>query len=180
MSNEQIDARFKIEAKLPTDVWEHMETLREYSLQCPRSVEFGVYDCTTTWALLAGHPQKLVSYDLVRRPEVDEVEQAASDSTTKFTFVQGNTIDVEIEETDLLFIDSHHSYAHLKRELELHADRVVKFIVLHDTTIFAETDQTYTGRGLWPAIEEFLAAKPEWKLRQRFTNCHGLTVLERA
>jgi len=36
------------------------------------------------------------------------------------------------------------------------------------------------ARGLWPAVEEFLAAHPfEWMLRDRFTNNNGLTVLER-
>jgi Methyltransferase domain len=33
--------------------------------------------------------------------------------------------------------------------------------------------------GLRPAVEEFLASHPEWRLRERFTNCNGLTVLER-
>jgi hypothetical protein len=32
---------------------------------------------------------------------------------------------------------------------------------------------------LWPAVEEFLAAGA-FRLRQRFTNNNGLTVLERA
>jgi hypothetical protein len=34
-------------------------------------------------------------------------------------------------------------------------------------------------RGLWPAVEEFLALHPEWKLKERYTNNNGLTVLER-
>jgi hypothetical protein len=34
--------------------------------------------------------------------------------------------------------------------------------------------------GLWKAIEEFLANNPEWKLKERFVNNNGLTVLERS
>jgi hypothetical protein len=33
------------------------------------------------------------------------------------------------------------------------------------------------AKGLWPAITEFLAEHPEWKLEERFTNNNGLTVL---
>jgi hypothetical protein len=35
------------------------------------------------------------------------------------------------------------------------------------------------NRGVWPAIEEFLAAHPEWILKERFTNNNGLTILQR-
>jgi hypothetical protein len=34
-------------------------------------------------------------------------------------------------------------------------------------------------KGLWPAVEEFLIDHPEWRLKERFTNNNGLTVLER-
>jgi len=36
-----------------------------------------------------------------------------------------------------------------------------------------------TKRGLWAAVEDFLVRHPEWKLRERRLNCHGLTTLER-
>lgn len=34
-------------------------------------------------------------------------------------------------------------------------------------------------RGLWPAVEEFLAEHAEWQLEKRYTNNNGLTVLAR-
>jgi hypothetical protein len=34
-------------------------------------------------------------------------------------------------------------------------------------------------RGLKPAIDEFLAAHPEWTVKEVFTNNNGLTVLQR-
>jgi hypothetical protein len=34
--------------------------------------------------------------------------------------------------------------------------------------------------GIWPAVVEFLLShKGEWRLKERFTNNNGLTVLER-
>ena len=190
MGYDHIDSKFNQLLHEPTDMREHMTTIKKYASRCKLIVEFGVYDCTSTWALIAGRPQKLTSYDLVRRQEVDEVEQAVSGSGTEFKFVTGDTAEIKIEETDLLFIDSMHTYGHLKKELALHSQKVSKFIVLHDTTTFGSIDQhsehrlingvLNTGRGLWPAVEEFISVGSDWKVDQRFTNCNGLTILVRS
>ena len=86
---------------------------------------------------------------------------------------------MEIEPTDLLFIDTFHVYQQLRRELELHADRVRRFIALHDTTTFGETGEHESSRGLWPAIVEFLAGSSQWRVAARYHNNNGLTILER-
>lgn len=99
---------------------------------------------------------------------------------------------------DGLFIDTWHVYAHLRRELAAHAGAVRRVIALHDTEIDGEHgDSLRMGsdiseqaraygypeaeirRGLWPAVEEFLAAHPEWSLSARRRNCNGLTILRR-
>jgi hypothetical protein len=85
---------------------------------------------------------------------------------------------VEIEGTDLLLIDTWHVYEQLKQELRLHGGKVRKYIVLHDTTTFAEYGETPGHRGLWSAVEEFLAQGTFW-LKQRRANNNGLTILER-
>ncbi len=179
MSDQLILDTFARVAREPTDMIEHMDVIKAYSEKCRTVVEFGVYDCTSTWALLAGLPERLTSYDIARRHEVDDVEAAARFANTSFRFVLADSTSVEIEESDLLFIDSMHTYEHLVKELAMHASKVKKFILLHDTTTFGNVDQSGVGRGLWPAIEEFLAAHTEWCLKERFVNCHGLTVLER-
>ena len=35
------------------------------------------------------------------------------------------------------------------------------------------------NKGLWPAITEFLEIHTDWKLKERFTNNNGLTILEK-
>jgi hypothetical protein len=67
----------------------------------------------------------------------------------------------------------------LRRELVLHAVKSRRFIVLHDTTTFGEQGEREGSRGLWPAVAEFLAAHPQWRLAARYHNNNGLTVLER-
>ena len=34
-------------------------------------------------------------------------------------------------------------------------------------------------RGLWPAVEEFLENNTNWKIKERYTNNNGLTILEK-
>jgi hypothetical protein len=179
MGAAEVQAGFRAARNPGTDMWEHMVTLLEYAERCHRVVEFGVYDCTSTWALLAGRPSWMRSYDIIRRPEVDQVERAAEGSGTDFKFILASTTDVKIEPTDLLFIDTLHTYMQLRMELALHAGKVSRYILMHDTTTFGEVDQFGGTPGLWEAVREHLEARPEWKIRDRFTNCHGLTVLER-
>jgi hypothetical protein len=86
---------------------------------------------------------------------------------------------VDIEETDLLFIDTRHDYDQLREELRRHADKVRKYIVLHDTTTYGERGETPGHQGLWPAVEE-LRTEGNFRLQARCTNNNGLTLLEAA
>lgn len=111
----------------------------------------------------------------------------------------GNTALVDIEETDVLLIDSWHVCAHVTEELERHHEYVRWRIVLHDTTVDAEVGESVRmghdiaheserfgykaadiERGIWPAIEDFVGRHPvTWRLAHRWTHCNGLAVLER-
>ena len=115
-------------------------------------------------------------------------------------------MDIEIEETDILFIDSWHIYGQLIRELNMHHKKVNKYIILHDTTVdgvhseIVRIPSRWNNRkkphylkiikdsnfneyelktGLWPAVEKFLENNKEWKIKERFTNNNGLTILEK-
>ena len=35
------------------------------------------------------------------------------------------------------------------------------------------------NKGLWPAIEEFLENNKNWKIKERYINNNGLTILEK-
>ena len=169
-----------------------LRLLKACSSQCQAVTEFGVHDCTSTWALLAGRPRRLVSYDIgstshpypgapgAVESEVGRVEQAAGGYGVEFRFVLGNTLEVEIDETDMVFFDTAHSYGHLKAELARHAGKARRFLAFHDTTTFADKDEGGGTPGIWAAIKEFMAAHPEWGVSERLTSYNGLTVLERS
>ena len=123
----------------------------------------------------------------------------AATNGIEYTFRQHDSATVDIpSEVDMLFIDTWHIYGHLKRELAKHHPSVKKYIIMHDTTVDEwEGESIRMGmdipkqvqesgypeeeirKGLWPAVEEFLAEHSEWKIKERFTNNNGLTILER-
>jgi glycosyltransferase involved in cell wall biosynthesis/predicted Zn-dependent protease len=162
--------------RTPSDINEHLPVLVVLARGCRHVTEFGTRTGVSTTAFLYSQPDRLVCYDRVRFPQVDRLVLVAG--RTDFTFREADVLWAEIEETDLLFIDTLHDYEQLTQELSLHAGKARRYIVLHDTTTFGETGETPGHRGLWPAVEEFLA-KGSFRLKERRTNNNGLTVLER-
>jgi len=176
----QIDSLYKYQCENKhTDIFEHLPTLLRYSEECEYITEFGVRDVASTWAFLKSRPKRLTSYDIYRSPSIDWVNDICKNEGVNFDFIQSSTLEVEIEKTDLLFIDTLHIYQQLKGELSKHSDKVKKYIIMHDTVTFGEYGEVNGSIGLMPALNEFLASNPQWKIREVYTNLHGLTVLER-
>ena len=175
--HDELEMYYRRVCENPSDINEHCPTLYLLAAQCRHVTEMGCRLGVSTTALLRAQPTTLVCYDLLRLPEFDNLFRFVG--RTELRFHEANSLDVEIEPTDLLFIDTFHVYEQLRRELELHADRACRFIALHDTTIFGEHGEQDGSRGLWPAVSDFLAAHPEWWLAARYHHNNGLTVLER-
>ena len=165
----------------PSDINEHLPTLKRYAEECEHITEMGVRWVVSTYALLMGKPTKMISYD-INSIHWDVIRDMVKEDTD-FSFQCANTLDLEIEETDLLFIDTLHNYNQLKGELKLHGNKSKKYIIFHDTTSFEWIGESYEGKvdekGLWYAIEEFLEENSHWELHERFTNNNGLTILKR-
>ena len=145
----------------------------------------GVRNPTTTYAILAGNPKKLVSYDIVRHENVSQVEALAPN----FEFILGNSLEVDIEETDFLFLDTHHRYGQLKAELALHAKKVRKYLLFHDTQSYRTIGESHyqeqpmkmydqNDPGIFLAIQELLAQR-EWVVDFEANYNNGLMVLRR-
>lgn len=160
------------------DMYGHMEVLRQLASRCSHVTEFGVRSVVSTWAFLHGCKGKIVSYDVAYPPEVKRAEQLCREEGVDWTFIKANVNDIEIEPTDLLFIDTVHKYGHLSGELQRHADKARKYIVLHDTTTFGDEGEDKQAPGLWRAIQEFVA-DGAWRVEQRYTHNNGLTVLRK-
>lgn len=191
---EKIKLIYEKESETSSDINEHLPTLLKYANECDHITEMGVRWVSSTWPLLLSNPKKLISYDIKKDPKINEVINLSKEYKIDYIFVEEDVLNVEIENTDLLFIDTLHTYNQLLLELELHSDKVNKYIILHDTTTFEDVDEIIYNhasplvknepknkQGLWTAVLDFLDSNKGkvWELGERFTNNNGLTILKR-
>ena len=166
----------------PSDINEHLPTLKRYAEKCEHITEMGVRWVVSTYAFMMGKPKTLVSIDIdsveAHGINTQDLVELAKTVDVDFKFIIGDTLVIEIEETDFLFIDTFHTYTQLKKELELHSSKVKKYIGFHDTTAYAQIGE-YNQVGLWPAIEEFLYSNRNWYVYEKFANNQGVTILKR-
>jgi len=199
-----VDYKFNMLSNEISDINEHLPTLSLYASDCESVFETGVRACVSSWAFVYGllrnnKSNKKLFLNDINKCNIYELMNATFDLpiTIEYQFV--NNLDLSLNQTyDLTFIDTWHVYGQLKRELTKFAPNTNKYIIMHDTTvdeIYGETirmglnskQQTLDSgipeneilKGLWPAVEEFLASNPEWILHERFTNNNGLTILRR-
>jgi len=171
-----IDELYKQRCEQQSDINEHLPKLQELAKKVCRVTEFGVREGNSTIALASARPVRMTSYDI--NPMNKDLEKLLTNNTN-FQFVLGDSTKVDIEPTDLLFIDTLHTYDQLLVELFRHHRNVSKYIVLHDTVSFGEIGEN-GGQGLKEAIKEFICGNPsQWQIKEEFTNNNGLTVLER-
>lgn len=155
------------------DINEHFPVIKKYAEECEIIYELGVRGIVSTWALLAGHPKKMVSVDIVHPSyfggDIESVSSICKENNIDYIFVLANSLEIEIEETDLLFIDTIHTCEQVTKELEKHAEKTKKYIIFHDTEI-PEMEN---------AVQLFLSKNAIWNLKEVKRNNNGLTVLER-
>jgi hypothetical protein len=101
-------------------------------------------------------------------------------SKTVSHFHKANTLDIVIQPTDLLFIDTLHTYDQLRGEL-LQAEFVSSCIILHDIHTYGKDGEGkgQKGKGLAKAVTEFLLANRQWQCTENRIYNNGLQVLEK-
>lgn len=160
-----------------SDINEHLPTLRELAENCNHVTELGVFVGNATFGLMAGRPKKLIGYDIPAtmvhrkvRSAIMQIENIAKDSEIEYVFIEGDTHEIIIEETDFLFLDTNQR-ARTFDELERHHLNVRKYIASHDTVYFSSQREAFT---------KFLNMhSAEWQLKDHYDNNNGLTVIER-
>lgn len=197
-----LEAQYAQKCRETSDIHEHLPTLREYASRGNSVVECGVRAVVSSYAFACALKGKtgalLTLIDPVRSPNVESFRVECEKEGLATQYFEASDLDCPLVEADLVFIDTWHVYAQLKRELHRWHVAARKYIALHDTTVDewhgetirnkwdAEAQSKESGfpvdeirKGLWPAVSEFLAQHPEWTLEARYTNNNGLTILRR-
>lgn len=178
----KVEQKFTELSQIPSDINEHLIVLRYYADHCSHVTELGVRRGVSTWAFLSSMAKRLVSVD-VNHPDdfggsLQEMREASAEAMINFTFILADDLSIELEETDLLFIDALHTYGHLTKELALHACKSRKYIIFHDIVQYGVVGVD-GGEGIGRAISEFLNQNPAWKVKETYENNNGLLILEK-
>lgn len=202
VSKSILHKQYKVLCGIRSDINEHLPTLYNYAKKCNSIVECGVRDVVSSYAfasaLVETPSNSYVLIDPYESNKISSFLELCKGEGINASFCHMSDLTCPLVKTDLLFIDTWHVYGQLKRELAYWNSHVNKYIIMHDTTvdeIFGETIReklnasqqsidsgipiNEINKGLWPAIEEFLAEHLEWKIEERFTNNNGLTILVR-
>ena len=161
----------------------YMPTLYEYTLKCNSVVEIGVNQVCSTWAFLKAKPEGgvlSIDIDLERSAYMQKIgldkniwlhwaKHLSTQEQVAFNAQECSSLDVELPDHDLLFIDSDHTYNQLSQELKLHGNKAQKYIIMHDTTLFPELNR---------AINEFREVNTHFVVEKVFDNNPGLTILK--
>jgi hypothetical protein len=176
-----IQSRYAALASTPSDIFQHMPTLKRYAQQCNSVTELGVRTIVSTWAWLDARVPSIRCYD-INDPPADElryVQDYAKENSLDFSFTRADVLNIPLEPVELLFIDTWHTYTQLTQELQLHGHVATRYMIFHDTTLFGRSGEDGSPLGLQDALDNFLLMTDSWKVKETFTNNNGLTILER-
>jgi len=170
-----LEAVFKWCKRTPRDIDQHLDALREVASKVSRvtaitkrredAVAWVAAGCESVIAYCT-EPDPLHERLGQLRPGVLEVKNLRS-------------VDVpEIEETDLLYIDSQHTMKDLLRELNAHYDKVTRFIVVRGSQTNGERGED-GGLGLLPALRRFMKENRELSVIDQRQQQYGMTILSK-
>lgn len=149
----------------------HLPTLLGYATMVDSVVELGTDIGFSTTAFLAGGVKRLDCYDIEITDWAVRLKRMADLTGTCMVVHQESTLSAVIPDCDLLFIDTVHTYGQVLSELQRHAVKAARFVILHDIVSCPE---------IVPAIHNYMSRHPEWGLREWSSIQSGLAVYERA
>ncbi len=188
VGDHNLDTLFDWAKQQPRDLDQHADKIRELASQalhvtaiCKRR-EWDVF-------LLAGRPDDVVIWttehdDLHEQLHqvvlATEVNPRAPRRIKHYTVGQGHPHgDRQIDETDLLVLDTVHHGHQVYHELIKFSSQVRRRIVIRGTQAFGELSEDKQGPGLLVGLRRFMRDRPEWSVIYHSANQYGLTVISR-
>jgi predicted O-methyltransferase YrrM len=165
----------------PSDIVDHLPTFVTYvqQLNAQHVIELGTRTGVSTVAFLYALEQtggRLTSVDLDERPDIGDHDH--------WTFIQGDDLASEVvaqlDQADIVFVDTSHAYEQTYRELNLYRWFVKPggVILCHDTMLMNPQDAD-PGDPRFPvrkAIERFCREQGyQW---WNYEHCYGLGIIQ--
>ena len=150
--------KFTLLCNTPSDINEHLPTLKLYAQECSSVFETGVRGVVSSYALLYGlventnNTNKKIFLNDIHHCDIDEFRKIAETNSISVKYEWINNLELEFlpdETYDLTFIDTWHIYGQLKRELTKFSKITNKYIIMHDTEIDGIHGETKRPGGLY-------------------------------
>jgi len=166
--------RFEEIKKNSSDINELVEDIFNHTKGCNIAVSLGIMKGDAAFALLLGC-QHHISID--SNASRDTLNFLNDYFGSKSSSIIQNTYDpIDLEEFDVLFVDSAHTADCVEKELKTHAYKVNKFIIFHDTHTFGDVGED-GGEGIKKPIYDFLSKNQEWKIIYEINHNNGMIII---
>lgn len=165
------------------DLDEHMPTIQEYADRCDHVTDLG-HRRESVAALVCSKAQHVTIYnpesadpvvkkllELIPRNKAVEIQPKKVSEAV-------HTVTEDIDDTDLLFVDTLMTFDRITRVLERFAPKVRKYIIIHDTKLFMQKGED-GGPGIMFAVRSWLRNDPQWFPVYLTDNQYGLAVYSR-
>lgn len=186
---EKILAKYERLCNIDSDISQHLPVLADYASKCQSVIEMGFRTANSTIGLLTGlhlsdkENKWMTSIDITdswRGVSYIPMIEKLTPNNIKWNFTLGDTLNIEIPECDMCFIDTWHVGRQVRKELELHAYKAKKYLGFHDIATFGYKGEDGSTDGLMPPILEFLENhNSDWIIVENRQNNNGLLILER-
>ena len=84
-----------------SDINEHLETLYNLGKECSHITEMGVRWVSSTWPLVYSNPKKMISYDILKNPNISEVINLCNEYSINYSFEEKDVLQLDIEPTEI-------------------------------------------------------------------------------
>ena len=92
----KITEKFNSHRSKASDINEHLITLFELSQECSHITEMGVRWVSSTWAFVNAKPNKIISYDIVTNPNINEVIDLCKEYSINYAFEERDVLESAI------------------------------------------------------------------------------------
>ncbi|MHC4091684.1 MAG: hypothetical protein ACYSVY_15690 [Planctomycetota bacterium] len=166
-------------AKQEGDFSSHFPMIAALAQNCDHVTDLGNRDYDLA-ALAGGQPKRIVSYNMAQQSAIYWRLEGLAKKNKDFSVLirHNDSLECNIEETDLLFIKTYHTAERLGAELARHAHKVRRYIVVVATEIYGRRAADGTP-GLKTALIDFMHKNPEWSVVYNSPKQYGMMVLSK-
>lgn len=178
----KIQETYEILCRTPSDINQHLPTLRELGNRSNKLIELGTRMAVSTFGFLASTAKEVYSVDINYNNYIKNTELMCKNENRHFQFILDSSLTVDIPcGVDLIFFDTFHSRSQVSSELSRFGNlESAKYLVFHDTVSFSRFSESGKPGGVLDAIEDFLANNSKiWRIQKHYEFNNGLMVLER-